>query len=126
MKSLKNPLNAQSRFEIRLYEGLLAEKPDYTDALMALADLYTKVGEFRKGLALDERLASLCPRDEMVFYNLACSLSLTGQLKKSFQAITKAIDLGYRDYEHLKHDSDLDALRKSKRYGTQLAKWIST
>ncbi|MBI4971421.1 MAG: hypothetical protein HZC17_06245 [Candidatus Omnitrophica bacterium] len=120
MATSRSKLNEQIHFEINLFETLLTEKPHYTDALIALADLYTKVGEIKKGLLLDERLATLCPEDDTIFYNLACSYSLTGQLKKAYIAVKKAVKLGYEDFEHLAHDSDLEPLRKSKLYGPKL------
>lgn len=124
MKTSKTALNEQIKYEIKLYEELIKQKPHYTDALIALADLYTKVGEIKKGMVLDERLSKLCPGDEMVFYNLACSYSLTGQLKKAFEALRRAVELGYSDFKHLNHDLDLELLRKSKRYGPLIKKWM--
>lgn len=120
MAASRSKLNEQIRFEIKLFENLLSQKPHYTDALVALADLYTKIGEIKKGLVLDIRLAALLPDDDTVFYNLACSYSLTGQIKKAYEALKRAIELGYDDIEHLEHDSDLESIRKSKIYGPKL------
>jgi len=120
MTTSRSKLNEQIRYEIKLFESLLSQKPHYAEALVALADLYTKIGEIKKGLVLDERLAVLLPDDDTVFYNLACSLCLTGQIKKAYEALKQAVDLGYDDLEHLKHDSDLKLLRKSKIYGPKL------
>lgn len=123
---MNNRIRGQTKYEIKFYERLLVQKPNYVEALVALADIYTKVGEFTKGLVLDERLAELCPNDETVFYNLACSLSLTGKLKKAYEALRTAVALGYNDFEHLRYDQDLEPLRKSKRYGPVLEKWLSS
>ncbi len=120
MKKEPVVISEQMKFEMNLYEKLIAEKPDYADALSALADLYTKTGEIKKGLKLDLKLSKLRPQDEFVFYNLACSWCLTGQVKKAYEALKKSIQLGYDDLEHLEHDSDLDGLRKSKRYAPLL------
>ncbi|MBI4398488.1 MAG: hypothetical protein HY586_05130 [Candidatus Omnitrophica bacterium] len=117
-------LSGQIRYEIRMFEALLEQKPNYVDALSALADIYTKTGEIQKGLALDERLARLCPESDSVFYNLACSYSLAGQLKKAYSALKRAVSLGYADLEHLHHDSDLEALRKSQRFGPMVKKLL--
>lgn len=119
-------LNDQIKFEIKLYEKLLRDKPHYIEALVALADLYTKIGRHKKGLMLDERLSQLCPHDETVYYNLACSYSLTGQLRKAYDALRQAVVLGYDDFKHLSHDPDLEALRSSQRYGLMIKKWTST
>ncbi len=98
-------------FEIRFMESLLKKKPDFAEALVVLADLYTK-----KGLAVDEKLSRLKPEDPLVFYNLACSYSLVGDLGRSFSAIRRAIELGYDDFGYLEIDGDLSNLRRDARF----------
>ncbi|SVC52913.1 uncharacterized protein METZ01_LOCUS305767, partial [marine metagenome] len=63
--------------EISFLEGLAKRDPQYVEALQLLGDDYTKRGRFPEGLAIDEHLSRLLPEDSMVFYNLACSFSLT-------------------------------------------------
>jgi tetratricopeptide (TPR) repeat protein len=43
-------------------------------------------------------------------YDAACSLSLAGREKEAIPILRQAIKVGYRNVEHLKTDSDLDAL----------------
>ena len=62
---------------------------------------------------MDRRLARLCPEDPLVHYNLACSFSLTEEFRKSAHALRKAIQRGYRDFDHLRRDSDLEPLRQT-------------
>jgi hypothetical protein len=45
-----------------------------------LGDDYTRRGKFKAGLDVDTRLAKLRPDDALVYYNLACSYSLTSQM----------------------------------------------
>jgi hypothetical protein len=52
----------------------------------------------------------------MVFYNLACSYSLTDQCDRAADAIEKALSLGYRDFNWLIKDPDLKKLRAHPRY----------
>jgi hypothetical protein len=61
---------------------------------------------------MDERLARLRPDDALVFYNLACSYSLTDQFDRAALALEKALSLGYRDFKWLAKDPDLDKLRQ--------------
>ena len=61
-------------------EGLVRRDPNYVDALQMLGDHYTQRGRYPEGLKVDERLARLEPRNALVFYNLACSYSLTDSL----------------------------------------------
>ena len=54
----------------------------------------------------------LRPADPIVFYNLACSYSLVGNIDSALQAIKKSLILGYADFSHLLEDPDLSNLRK--------------
>ena len=65
--------------ELRFLEGVRARFPDDPLVLKALGDLYTRVGRIEDGLAVDRRLVRLCPEEEMVWYNLACSCALAGR-----------------------------------------------
>ena len=102
-------------FEICFFEALIAESPDFLDALMALAESYTKRGLVQKGLETDEKIARLRPRDPLVHYNLACSYALCGRLTEALTSIQMALELGYRDLPHMEQDSDLESLRKDPR-----------
>ena len=95
------------RFEISFYENVLKRSPDFVEALMCLGDLYTKEGFFEKGMGVDRRLAQLRPTDATVFYNLACSYSLMGDVRASEDAIRRAVAFGYEDFEYLLKDPDL-------------------
>lgn len=97
--------------KIEFMEGLIRRDPNYVDALQLLGDHYTERGRFTEGLHVDERLARLEPLNPLVFYNLACSYSLTGEFHRAFFALKQAIDLGYRDFKWLLKDPDLKPLR---------------
>lgn len=103
-------------FEISFFEKLVEDKPDFVDVLIPLGDAYTKRGLHEKGLEVDKRLAKLRPKDPVVWYNLACSYSLLRRISLSLSALEKAVKLGYRDFDFMNHDSDLENLRKDKRY----------
>jgi len=99
-------------FEIRFYENILKECPNFVSLLMALGDIYTRKGFFQEGLAVDERLADLRPDDPVIYYNLACSLSLVGRPKEALEGLKKAILFGYDDFSYIQKDPDLENLRK--------------
>jgi len=107
---------AAESFEISFYEKILKENPNFFEAMRVLAELYTKNKEYEKGLKLDEKLSQLLPKDETVHYNLACSYSLLAQIDKAFDALKKAILLGYIDFEHLIKDPDLENLKNDQRF----------
>jgi len=103
-------------FQINFYEKLIKEKPDFIEALIALGDLYTKKGLYKKGLEIDKHLSKLKPKDPIVFYNLACDYSLLNQIEEAIKTLGKAIELGYDDFKWLEKDPDLENLRKDPRY----------
>jgi tetratricopeptide (TPR) repeat protein len=113
-KSKKKSNSATQRdldTKIQFMEGLVRRDPEYVDALQILGDHYTQRGRFPEGLTVDEKLANLEPQNPLVFYNLACSYSLTEQFPRAVAALHRAIDLGYRDFKWLAKDPDLKKLR---------------
>ena len=112
-KELKNE---EIEFQIQFYKGILKRKPDFIEALVALGDLYTKKGYYEEGLDIDRKLARLRPYSSNVLYNLACSYSLLNELPKALEAIQKAIECGYDDFEHLNKDPDLSNLRSDENF----------
>ena len=102
--------------KIEFMEGLVRRDPDYVDALQLLGDHYTQRGRYTEGLNVDERLARLDPVNALVFYNLACSYSLTDQFDRAALALEKALSLGYRDFAWLAKDPDLKKFRQQPAY----------
>jgi tetratricopeptide (TPR) repeat protein len=102
--------------KIEFMEGIVRRDPQYVEALQLLGDHYTQRGRFQQGLKVDKRLSRLEPGNPLVFYNLACSYSLIGQVELSATALEKALSLGYRDFNWLAKDPDLRRLRKHPLY----------
>jgi len=103
-------------FELSFFERLVKENPNYVDALIPLAEMYTRMGFYEKGLRIDERLAALKKHDPTVRYNLACSLALLNRKTEALSALQRAIKLGYSDFEHMKRDRDLKNLRDHPKF----------
>ena len=115
----KKPSPASQReldTKIEFMEGLVRRDPDYMDALQLLGDHYTQRGRYHEGLKVDERLARLDSENALVFYNLACSYSLTDQFERAALALQKALSLGYRDFAWLVKDPDLKKFRQQPAY----------
>jgi len=103
-------------FEISFYESILKKVPGFVQVLIALGDLYTKKGQWQKGLEVDLKLAQMRPDDPMVFYNLACSYSLLNDTKAALLALRKAFECGYDDFDYLRTDQDLENLLKDTHF----------
>ncbi len=116
MKKYNKKENYSLSFEIEFFEKLLKDNPDFIDALIPLAEAYTKAGEYEKGLDIDKRLAKVLPDDPVVRYNLACSYSLVGRIDDAFEALHAAVQMGYNDFRHMDADPDLSGVRNDQRY----------
>ena len=120
LNSANNKLSSREQrdldIEIQFLEGVVRRDRRYVEALQLLGDDYTRRGRFKDGLQVDRRLARLCPEDPLVHYNLACSFSLTEEFRKAAHALRKALQSGYREFEHLRRDSDLEPLRQTNLY----------
>jgi tetratricopeptide (TPR) repeat protein len=115
-KKLSRATQRDLDIKIEFMEGLVRRDPDFVDALQLLGDHYTQRGRYTEGLRVDERLARLEPQSSLVFYNLACSYSLTDQFDRAVFALEKALQLGYHDFNWLARDPDLRKLRQQPVY----------
>ena len=111
--------------ELGFLEKVAMRLPEDLEVLQALAELYTKTGKYDKGLAVDLQVSQLLPNDDLVWYNLGCSYALTRYFDEAFEALAKAIDLGYGDYDWMKTDPDLANLNADPRFES-LLNWLYT
>lgn len=103
-------------FEIEFYRAIVAQAPEYVDALMLLGEAYTRKGLYAEGLDVDRRLSALRPGDPIVHYNLACSYSLARRKNEALESLKRSIELGYRDIAHLARDRDLAFLHGDQSF----------
>ena len=107
---------SQLDFEIEFLGKVLAAVPDFADALRVQACNLTQKGRLQDGLAVDEKLVTVRPTDPTAHYNLACRYALLKQRDKAITTLRKAVELGYRDFEFMQEDHDLDSIRKDPRF----------
>jgi adenylate cyclase len=106
----------QLDFDIRFYETILLRNPTNVDVLRQLVELLAQQGDYEQALQLDRRLVALRPLDRFAHYNLACTLSVLGQIMPALKALEDCFALGYDDVAHMEADSDLDALQQHPGY----------
>jgi len=99
-------------FEIGFFESILKRDPAYTDVVEILGGLYTKHGRIREGLKMDRKLVRLLPQNPTAHYNLACSLALVKRNSDALRSLRQAVQLGYKDFDWMQQDPDLDGLKK--------------
>jgi len=103
-------------FLIDFYRVVTERQPENIEALAELAQAYTRLGQWERGLELDRRLARILPEDPTIQYNLSCSLALTQRTLESLEALEQAVGLGYDDVDYLLRDPDLNGLRDQPRF----------
>ncbi len=99
-------------FEIGFFESVLRQRPRYPDVIEILGGLYVKAGRSADALRMDRRLVRIEPGSPGAHYNLACSLALCRRKSAALASLRRSIELGYRDFEWMSQDPDLDSLRK--------------
>lgn len=61
------------------------------------------------------------PDSPELTYNVACAYALQGDKKKALRELQKAIELGFRDIDNMRADSDLESLRKEPEFQKLIA-----
>jgi len=74
----------------------------HQEGLKALNNL-----DYEKGKLLFSSLCTMLPNDKIAYYNLACCESLLGNVESALTYLKKAIELGWRDVNHMMIDADL-------------------
>lgn len=105
-----------SLFCLEFCSSILDRRPEQFEALEMAANHYTQLGYYVDGLVLDERLATLCPDDPGVLYNIACSFALVGRVDDAILALSRAVKNGYVNHSHMAKDDDLKSLRDDERF----------
>ena len=107
--------------EVSFLEAVRRRLPGHGAVIESLGCLYTEMGRYAEGLEADRAMVRLEPHSALAWYNLACSLSLTGGADDAFAALAKAAALGYADAEWMKQDDDFAPIRSDPRFARILA-----
>ncbi len=105
--------NHDPEFEMRFFESVLRRDAGYTEVVEILGGLYTKHGRIADGLKMDRKLVKLQPANATAHYNLACSLALSKRKADALRSLRHAVELGYRDFDWMLQDPDLEDLKAS-------------
>src|SRR3954464_15077200 len=108
--------NHDPEFDMGFYESVLKRDPAYVDVIEILGGLYTKHGRIADGLKMDRKLVKLQPRNATAHYNLACSLALAKRKSDALRELREAVQLGYRDFDWMLQDPDLEPLKQHPEF----------
>jgi hypothetical protein len=104
-------------FDVGFFETVLRHDAQCAEVIEILGGLYTKLGRVADGLKMDRKLVRLQPANPTAHYNLACSLALSKRNSDALRSLRHAVGLGYRDFEWMSHDPDLQGLKRSREFG---------
>jgi hypothetical protein len=102
------------------YGAVLADEPGLGMAWFRLAGARYQLGEYADAAAAYARADSLGIFPAVTRYNLACSLALAGEVEPAFEALGRAVDLGFTTPETMGADTDLAALHDDPRWTEML------
>lgn len=80
-------------------------------------------GDYAGALPLFREMARRDPESFVPTYNIACTLAQLGRTDEALDALGRAIELGFDDLAHLRHDPDLAPLRETDRFQAILDGW---
>ena len=96
--------------------------PEDEVALFQLGYALHMDGQLDRAIEVHKRAAKTRRFAGIATYNLACAYSLQKKPNDAFVALEKAIELGFGDVQQIEGDTDLDNLRKDKRYAKLIEK----
>lgn len=77
-------------------------------------------GKYAESEALLQEAVKRNPLDMNSHYNLACSLARQKKTGEAFTSLQQAVDLGFRNRQHIAADPDLENLRSDERFAAVL------
>lgn len=113
---MSNRKTHDREFEIAFFESVLRRNPGYAMVVELLGGLYTRQGRIADGLKMDRKLVRLQPDNATARYNLACSLALSKRRAAALRELREAVNLGYRDFDWMQQDPDLEALKQHPEF----------
>lgn len=116
-KKLGQPLKAKSDFMKIIEIDTLLEDSGNVRQLA-----YFELGQYEKAKESLQKIIQANPTEEN-YFNGACLYSLMKMNKESLAYLDTCLQKGYRNFDHIVKDHDLDYVRNSNDFKTLVAKW---
>jgi len=102
--------------DIAILEQKIGKEPDNAGLLQKLAVLYSMSGNNTKALDALQRFVRIQPDNPDGYYNIACVYAKEGKVDDSIRWLTRSIDKGFRNWNLLQKDQDLNSIRNTSYY----------
>lgn len=100
-----------TRIELNFLEALRERLPTHRALLEAALELHTMLGHYPQALQTAQALAAIAPEDPVTWYALGACYTLNHRETEALAALTRAIKLGFHNYEWIMSDKMLLPLR---------------
>ncbi len=117
-EKLKDKKNLQDTIEraAKFYPTYLLHNPEDARAHQFYAFTLQRLGRLEEAKKEMHKGISTNPDDAIIIYNAACFYALIDDKKLAIKNIKKAVELGYGNYEYIKHDPDLYSLSNEPEF----------
>ncbi len=107
---------AEAEEAVPVLEAHLQWNPDDTRAYHLGAGVLVMLGENERARRWLHRAIDIDPDDPVVLYNVACNLSILGDVDDAIEYLQQAVEHGTVSAAWMRHDEDLANLRGDLRY----------
>ena len=113
-ETLNDKKNLQDTIEraVLFYPTYLMHHPDDSRAHQFYAFTLKRLGRLEEAKKEMHKGIEQNPNDPIIIYNAACFYALIDDKAAAIENLIKAIDNGFENYNYVKHDPDLNSLRK--------------
>ncbi len=104
----------------RLCAAALAQvveaRPENWQAWSMMGRAWLLAREYDKAAAVFEKMTVSDRHRSGALYNIACARALAGRTDDALEALSRAVDAGYKNADATEKDKDLDSIRANPRY----------
>ena len=108
---------------IKDYDEAIRLDPKYALAFHNRGIAWKKQKQYDRAIKDYDEALRLDPKYGSPLCGKACCFALQGKTDLAIENLGKALELGYRDFEYIEKDSELDSIRDDPRYKKLLAKY---
>lgn len=98
------------------FKKALKDAPDNFIAHYEIAMAYLLAKKYALSVTHYTECLKQQPENSLVHYNLACAYSLMNDTDNALKHLTLSVEHGYKDFQHMEKDEDLDNIRSDQRY----------
>lgn len=104
---------------IESYKLIIDRHPESIESIYAiynLASIYADQGKYQAAIFYMEQALSFQPDNPVHDYNIACMYAKKQMPKESLAWLKKALDKGYKNWNQIQTDNDLELIRNTKGF----------